>query len=306
MLLPLASSLVATSTQAQQLRFVRSTTDFEIVWIDQEQQRQSIAFELAGYPKQLSQFSAYKTENLNNFLLRELRKSPAAASNQQQQVTLTIKNNRLNYSIQAKDNQEVSQIYSELRALENDLFQQYLDINYWKVETSVSGSAIILPDYQRLISDSSPFMQSIGTAIVDKFPKTQNGVVTRDIVEFVLNFVQNIPYEHLSPVQRGAGYLSPIQTLRNNLGDCDSKSALMASIMRYVFPRLGIRMIYTKDHALLAFTLAAVGEDETINEDGRQLVLAEPTGPAALDFGQLAASTRSQIESGAYVSISIP
>ena len=87
-----------------------------------------------------------------------------------------------------------------------------------------------------------------------------------------------------------------------NLGDCDSKVALLATLFQYLHPEIAQRLIFVPNHALLAVALPAQPGDEQLTIEGQGYLLLEPTGPAELPLGQIADSSRLPIRSGNYVS----
>ena len=102
----------------------------------------------------------------------------------------------------------------------------------------------------------------------------------RDLFNYLLAFVQAIPYQQLQSEdgRRGSGFLLPQQVLSNNRGDCDSKVTLLASLWRYLQPEIPLVLLFVPDHALLGVALPAQGAEETLTVAGGRWLLAEPTG----------------------------
>ena len=59
-------------------------------------------------------------------------------------------------------------------------------------------------------------------------------------------------------------------------------------------------MVFLPNHALLAVALTPLIDDSTIQIDGRDFVLYDPTGPALLPFGQVSESTQRYLQTGRY------
>jgi hypothetical protein len=88
--------------------------------------------------------------------------------------------------------------------------------------------------------------------------------------------------------------------LTQNIGDCDSKTVLAASIVRAFLPNVPMRMIFLRNHALLAVSLNVDDGDETVVIDGIRYVLMEPTGPAKMTLGEIGVDSARAIGQGEF------
>ena len=109
----------------------------------------------------------------------------------------------------------------------------------------------------------------------------------RERVEFLLRFVQDIPYG-IPPTRSNSkvksGVLSPPQIFIEKWGDCDSKVLLLSSILAHE-PRYKILLLHLEKHLLMAFEGRPHPNDAYIIFLGKNFILADPTGPARLPLG---------------------
>jgi hypothetical protein len=125
----------------------------------------------------------------------------------------------------------------------------------------------------------------------------------RKVTNLVLSFVQSIPYSTLESriTSSGAGFNPPAKLLWENQGDCDSKMTLTATILRALMPRIDMAMIYIDKHAFIGIAIPADAGEMTIEHQGVNYLLGEPTGPALYKLGRLAPESELAINQGAYV-----
>ena len=175
-----------------------------------------------------------------------------------------------------------------------------LDENFQREGKDPLGRTGIQPDYNRIIDISSSELGDVAETLLQAAGGEQTP--PRDLFNYLLAFVQAIPYQQLQSEdgRRGSGFLLPQQVLSNNRGDCDSKVTLLASLWRYLQPEIPLVLLFVPDHALLGVALPAQGAEETLTVAGGRWLLAEPTGPAELSAGELSAPSRLYIQSRSY------
>ena len=143
---------------------------------------------------------------------------------------------------------------------------------------------ILYPDFNRMI----PFYMGFTSPLYALTIKTLGKDSTpRERVEFLLRFVQDIPYG-IPPTHSNSkvisGILSPPQIFIEKWGDCDSKVLLISSILAHE-PRYKILLVYLEKHLLMAFEGRPHPNDSFIVFQGSKFILADPTGPAHLQLG---------------------
>ena len=142
----------------------------------------------------------------------------------------------------------------------------------------------LYPDFNRMI----PFYMGFTSPLYALTIKTLGKDSTpRERVEFLLRFVQDIPYG-IPPIHSNSkvisGILTPPQIFIEKWGDCDSKVLLISSILAHE-PRYKILLVYLEKHLLMAFEGRPHPNDSFIVFQGSKFILADPTGPAHLQLG---------------------
>ncbi|WP_206483382.1 hypothetical protein [Thalassotalea sp. G2M2-11] len=292
------------SAQAEQIKFSKILKQgdyiFHYQWRDHTRNQHEISFAI---PKtdifnRYRDFSRYQPElakeYINNQLLKRLQQTPLTG------VQLEIKktNNQLVIDIHADDQEKVQQAYQTLAKLKAEVTQQYLANKYYQLFTTANQIRAVKPDHARIAYDSAVDFKPLKDIILKK-ASIKN---IRKVTNFVLNFVQSIPYAPLASrvTSSGAGFNPPLKLLWENQGDCDSKVTLTAALLRMLMPRIKMALVYTENHALIGIdTLVEQGE-QTITYEGSTYILAEPTGPALLTLGNIAPETEQAINSGYY------
>lgn len=129
--------------------------------------------------------------------------------------------------------------------------------------------------YEKFITQDSPHLKELAQSLNNTAPDKSK----RGLAEHTLAFVQSIPYS--TDFKNKAGYITPIQVILENKGDCDSKSALMAAILN----QLGIdsKLLDYPNHILIAVDVPRYKDDSFLPENG--FVLAEPAGPGRTRLG---------------------
>ena len=142
----------------------------------------------------------------------------------------------------------------------------------------------LYPDFNRII----PFYMGFTSPLYALTIKTLGKDSTpRERVEFLLRFVQDIPYgipPNRSNSKVISGILTPPQIFIEKWGDCDSKVLLISSILAHE-PRYKILLVYLENHLLMAFEGRPHPNDSFIVFQGSKFILADPTGPGHLKLG---------------------
>jgi hypothetical protein len=171
---------------------------------------------------------------------------------------------------------------STMQALRKKAMDTYIEANLY---TKVSDTSI-MPDHKRIAHMYIPRMRYAAEALVRASPSRD----PRDVINTVLSFLQTIPYDILEDrtTSNGAGYVTPINLLTNNRGDCDSKAVAMAAILRNLYPRLRIVMVYIPGHAFIGLNMPPQADDVALQIGNVRFVLAEPVGPSLMPVGKIA------------------
>lgn len=290
---------------AKQLSFTKEVQEnsylFNYQWLDHDKVRQSINFSLtkSALFERFRMLKPYQGEFAQKTILRtikkQLRKQPligAHAVFKQQQGKMVIQ-------VKGRDDEKVATAYQEIKLIEQEVTKDYFQKNYYQRFTTHDQQTGIKVDHVNIAQDSVADFKALKPIILD-IVSIEN---IRKVTNFVLSFVQSIPYSTLESrlTSSGAGFNPPAKLLWENQGDCDSKMALTATILRALMPRIDMAMIYIDEHAFIGIAVPAEANEVSIEHQEINYLLAEPTGPALYKLGSLAPESELAIDQGRYV-----
>lgn len=192
----------------------------------------------------------------------------------------------LNFNVSAGSSQEAQEILDKLSQIHIQAKQDYWDIHYFVQAKSPWLGTNLRHDHSKYTQQSKDALKPIVEAIKNM---QQNPRDPREFISILSHWIQTIPYNELQNRvnSNGAGFVSPKDLLIYNQGDCDSKSTLMASILKAYSNNIDVRMVYLPQHALLAIAMQGRKNEHTLTFNKRQYVLVEPTGPAQYKLGEI-------------------
>jgi hypothetical protein len=208
-------------------------------------------------------------------------------------ANIDIKKNHtgLSFNVSSRHPEQAQLILDQLKVAHNKAQEDYWSDNFFVKYNSPTGADGIRHDHAKYTSLSSRSL----TPIVEAIKKQQsNPKDMREFIQISLGWIQSIPYNRLEDrlSSNGAGFVSPRDLLIQNQGDCDSKSTLMAALLKAYNQNLDVQMVYLPEHALLAVKMRAQPDEMTLKYKGDEYVLLEPTGPAQLSIGKVADTTK--------------
>lgn len=299
------ASLLTTTVQAKQLSFSKKIQEnsylFSYQWLDHDKAHQSISFSLTK-PALFERFrilKPYQGEFARKTILRaikkQLRQQPLTGANaffKQQQGKTVIE-------VKGPNDEKVAAAYKEIKVIEQEVTKQYFKKNYYQHFTTHDQQTGIKVDHVNIAQDSVADLKILKPIILD-IVSIEN---VRKVTNFVLSFVQSIPYSTLESrlTSSGAGFNPPAKLLWENQGDCDSKMALTATILRALMPRIEMAMIYIDQHAFIGIAIPSKANEVSIEYQGVSYLLAEPTGPALYQLGSLAPESELAIAQERYI-----
>jgi len=297
--------LLSLSVNAEQVLFSKKERDndykFDYRWLDQQGDAQNLSFILDKHAifDRFRNFKSFKADmakvSVNNALQKKLRTERIKG------VIIDFSKNSSDgeIKIRGRDNQAVNAAYTRVYQLKQSLTADYLADNFYQQFTTHDQINAVKPDHARFANISSADLKSIKPSILEKF-SIKN---IRKVTNYVLGFVQSIPYSTLESrlTASGAGFNPPLKLLWENQGDCDSKVTLTASILRTLMPRIKMVLVFIDNHALIGIEIPAKSDDLTITLNGASYVLAEPTGPGLFNLGEIAIESELAIGNGHYV-----
>ena len=273
-----------------------NATTFNYRWLDHASKEQRLSFTIDNKTlfSRFRNFKGYQPQRVKRQILTQLRKH--AAKFDPKKVTINFIEHFDNYEIHASghDADEQQKALQALITARDQAQAKYLEKSYYNVLESKYGQSGVKPDHVRIANES---LKDIAPLVKAMLAGKKN-VRSRDFAQYVLGFVQSIPYSRLESrlESSGQGFNPPMKLLNNNQGDCDSKVTLMANIMRAAYPRMKVVIIYLPNHALIGMQLSHRKEDKYVRLEGRTFVLAEPTGPAMLPLATVAESSEHYID----------
>lgn len=289
---------------AKQLSFSKKanedTIQFNYQWLDKAQESQSISFaiEKALLFDRFRDFKAYQASHAKRYIDQGIKKALSNQNTPDVHFSFHGAGDNMQIEIRSQNQQALDEAYQTIANLEANLMQEYLHNNFYQQFISYDSNLAIKPDHTRFAYESVNDFKPLKSLILDKV-SIQN---VRKVSNYVLGFVQSIPYATLESrvTSTGAGFNPPLRTLWENQGDCDSKVTLTAAIFRSLMPRIKMMLVFIDNHALLAINIPAQGDELSIEVDGLQYVLAEPTGPAMMNVGELSPESTFAIRNGHY------
>lgn len=268
-----------------------SVTQFDYTW-QQNNQELSLSFALSNadlmampsspvaYSQNIFQQSVYVR------VMQEAQKIDSTLG----KINIIKTASGMSFRVSSTSNQQAEQILAQLERAHNQAELDYWDEHFFIQYTDQRGAVGIRHDHAKYTNLSSSFLNPIVNAI-KSLQKRPND--SREFIQIALGWIQNIPYNPLINriSSNGAGFVSPKDLLLFNQGDCDSKSTLMAALLKAYDPHIKVQMIYLPNHALLGVSIQPKTQERTIRLAGVDYVLIEPTGPAQLAIGELPKSS---------------
>jgi hypothetical protein len=286
---------------AEQLSFskieVGKKYQFKYQWLDNQGDIQKIKFSLSKQAifDRFRHFKTFKPEMaqfaINNALQKKLRANPIRG--------VIIDFNKSNeIKIKGRSKRAINSAYAKINELKQELNNEYLTENYYQQFITHDQINAIKPDHARFANITNIDLKPIKPIILEKFSIKK----IRQITNYVLGFVQSIPYSTLESrvTASGAGFNPPLKILWENQGDCDSKVTLTAALFRTLMPRIKMILVFIDNHALIGIEVPVQGDDQTVTIDGISYVLAEPTGPGLFNLGNIAQESELAIGNGHY------
>ncbi len=278
---------------------------FNYEWQDINKEVQTLSFQLSkkSIYSDFRHFKALRPSLLKMHSEKQLKKAISKLNPREGRVTLLPSTDNVEFKITSRSEEWANQTVTLLNKVHRDSLKEYLKQEYYTEFNPIGfnepgDSLTFKPDHARFIEESGQSTKPLIDALKAKLPN----VTARKMAEFLLGWIQTIPYDEMDnrTTSNGAGFAPPMQLLRFNKGDCDSKVTLFAHLMKELYPRLRMAIVFLPNHALLAMNISVLDEDETIEFDGLQFVLTEPVGPALIEFAKVAPSSMRYIDSGMY------
>ena len=300
------SLLLTCSVSAKQINFskqLNSEVDqyiFNYQWLDHNKQTQTLNFQITK-PALFEHFrmlKPYQDDHAQKFILHTLKKQLDEKPLNGAQAFFLQQDGKTVVQVKGLDNKKVARAYQKVKIIRKKASEQYYKDNYYQLFTSYDGQSGIKMNHARIANESVADFNFLQEKIAAQVPAKG----ARELSNYVLGFVQSIPYSTLESriTASGTGFNSPAKLLWENQGDCDSKVTLTASILRTLLPNIGMMIVYIDEHAFMGIAMPAIAGESTLAYQGINYVLAEPTGPALSRLGELSSKAALAINQGRY------
>jgi len=279
----LAFSAAAATTQRN---LERQGDDYVLSYrwqgFDEQQHRITLDYPVTLLHNSFRKYRAYQPERANRELRYQLTRYARSQGWRNVEVVLRQREKVLEIRQRGKQNPEILRNMQQKHA---ELLAQHLRDNFYNELTDHTGRTGIKPDHVRIAEASEDIVVPLANAFSNLLGENSQ----REYLEAILTFMQGIPYQSLEDriKSSGAGFNPPAKILLEHRADCDSKVTLMGGILRQLMPDVPIYAVYVPEHAFLALRMSRRDDEQTIEIDGQNFLVVEPTGPARLKIGEL-------------------
>lgn len=304
LLIPLFTALLLPFwVHSQQLtyntRALSSGTNVHMLWRDMYGNKRSTAFTLPTYDfrEGATDFQAYNPATMNTHILSELKKYARTLESRNTEIDVRPSREGVVYAVKSTSQNTIRSIQQQMNYRLEKIQSDYYAQNKLRTYTE-NGTNYVMPDHSRIAAEYVSKMRPVAAAI----KQANKGKGMRDTLNYALNFVQAIPYDTLSSrvSSNGQGFATPYGILKDNKGDCDSKSVMFAAIVKNLYPQVQAAMIYVPEHAFLGLSLPQERNDWALRLGGRPFVLTEPAGPGMVPVGSISSSSRKYLQGKNY------
>lgn len=310
LLFVLASNMLASLVSANQMHFSQEVIGdgrlFSYKWVDKEGEVHSLQFQFSNQviKRMPSTGAAYRPQLSQLAVKAELLKYAKTIDPRQAKIDIKQQGPQINISVSSTIRGEAEKISKELNDVQKNAQAQYLKSNFYLPFKNHYGQSAIKHDHARYALLSIDGAKIIAKAIEQSIEQPNN---LREFVNLALSWIQSIPYNTLEDriSSNGSGFAAPKDLIISNRGDCDSKSTLMAALIKAYAPSAQIHMIFLPKHALLGVKLKPSKKDKSIKIGKHDFVLFEPTGPAFYTLGEIAPSSHNAIRNRQYTTEAI-
>jgi len=285
------------SLNGQQLAFSKDGLSYHYQWLQKsDKQKHLLSFSLTKKSFKLSKFLNYLPKNAQRYVERKLKRHTKTYDPKSVQFKFTRSNGHLSMEMKSSDYELLEKVQRDFAKLQVESELEYLKLNHYQYFSNSYGERGVKPDHLRIIKESQSSLVPVSNALT----VMAKGKRQRYLLELILSFIQSIPYDQLKSRDglRGAGFVPPVSLISENKGDCDSKATLMLTLLKNIYPNTAMALIFVPEHAFIALNVGAKKTDRTIVLGGVVFVVADPTGPSQIDFGQVSKKSAHYLDSG--------
>lgn len=304
-LLALAASPLAQAQQlAHQVQNRSYTNAYFMSWRDVTGTIKKIEFNLPRdmVAQSLHEFKPLDQAAVNNHVYNTARKATGIKRNDGLRLDVARAPNGIQLTVagRVRNEAQLQKGLDDMNLLMETARKNYIEEHLFRFVDDKT----VMPDHAKVAKMYYGRMAPIAREI-----ERQVGRDSRQVINYLLGMMQTIPYDTLlseSARSNGSGFATPVELLHNNLGDCDSKSVAMMSILRNLFPSMRMVMIYIPEHTFVGFQLPHTSKDFALKIQGSTFVLAEPVGPRLMPLGQLDEKSLAKLRKGDFTYVEMP
>lgn len=271
-------------------------------WQDPKRKQQQLVFAVPADGEQGVRYRSYRPEMASAEVRQALLKT-AASFEGIELVTLGAPSEG-RFQLRGGSDEERQAAQAALDKVSGDIRQKFLSGHQQAEIHLPNGEHGVIPDHLYYINASLPAFATMAGELRQRF----KGPDPRPLIEYLLPWVQSLPY--VAMANRFANptleFRPPLAVLQQHGGDCDSKAALMATILRAVHPDLPLAMVYLPEHAMLAVQLPHASGERYVNLQGRRMLLVDVVGPAMLPIGTVGERSGTLLSAGSYALREVP
>lgn len=291
--------------QAEQTEFARQHQDksinFSYQWLDEQETKHQleVAVPNDGFIHTPTNFRALSPARVQREVRPQLQQFARDQGWHAIEIAIQGHDQQLQITQHQGSASEQAERQQLLRERYQNLQRQVIQQHYYNFLTTHTGEHGYKPDHVRIAKASEAQLQPFADALQEAMPQRRS---PRQALDYLLNFVQNIPYDQLDDrfSSPGAGYNTPTRLLYENRGDCDSKVTLTAALFKLLYPEIATRILYLPNHAVLAVALEPRTDDLAVPIEGTRYLVADPTGPALMAAGEISRPYQAFIQNGAF------
>jgi hypothetical protein len=294
---------------SEQISFSKNTLENDIQlsyrWLDQKGEKHQFSFTLPSHQINARPHKRFVPEQVTRYQQIAMLKERNTIDAKEARIEIKRIGETLQLSVRSRSEEQVKKYQKQLLQAKDDAFKQFLTDHYYTRFSNYLGQEGIKPDHLRYISENQSILKPFAEAM---YAEASERPDMRAFIDLLLGWLQSIPYDDLESrvSSNGAGFSPPLALLSHNRGDCDSKSVLMASVIRAVFPRISLVMLYLPNHALLGIAMPPQKDENSMLINGESYLLMEPTGPALFSLNEVAPSSQRFLDTGMYSYENIP
>lgn len=268
------------------------TVTYRFGWIGHDGKPYKSFFRLARNDVETSakDFQPFDNVAASKYVSEVINAYNAQRKRQGVKMDMAIVGDRVKFSATEMTQADFNAEVKNVKAMRKKAMDTFIASNLYTKVTDTS----VMPDHKRIASMYVGRMRTVAESLARSSPSYD----PRARINTVLSFLQALPYDTLDDrtTSNGAGFVTPIQLLTQNKGDCDSKAVAMASILRNLYPKLRIVMIYIPGHAFVGLKMDPEPNDVALKIGKHKFVLAEPVGPARVPLGQIAPDSYAKLK----------